>query len=134
MVRQPVIRDLLARPKANSANKNRLQVSGTVPAVLGCLLTIAGVSVAGKMVDANSFTTGAILSSIGAHSAPSDLFDLLESKPVWSIEDLAEVLTVSPKTLYKQAQRGNFPSFRIGSCVRVHGKGLADYFRSKMKK
>jgi excisionase family DNA binding protein len=66
--------------------------------------------------------------------APSDLFDLLESKPVWSIEELAEVLTVSPKTLYKQAKRGNFPSFRIGSCVRVHGKGLADHLRSRMKK
>jgi excisionase family DNA binding protein len=92
-------------------------------------------SVAGETVDANSHvTTGAILPSIGARSAPSDLFDLLESKPVWSVEELAEVLTVSPKTLYKQAKRGNFPSFRIGSCVRVHGKGLADHLRSRMKK
>lgn len=92
-------------------------------------------SVAGETVDRNSHvTTGAILPSIGARSAPSDLFDLLESKPVWSIEELAEVLTVSPKTLYKQAKRGNFPSFRIGSCVRVYGKGLADHLRSRMKK
>jgi excisionase family DNA binding protein len=92
-------------------------------------------SVAAKTVDANSHvTTGAILSSIGARSAQSDLFDLLQSKPVWSIEELAEVLTVSPKTLYKQAKRGNFPSFRIGSCVRVYGKGLADHLRSRMKK
>jgi hypothetical protein len=90
---------------------------------------------AGKTVDANSHvTTGAILSSAGARSAPPDLFDLLLSKPVWSIEKLAEVLSVSPKTLYKQAKRGNFPSFRIGSCVRVYGKGLADHLRSKMKK
>ena len=64
----------------------------------------------------------------------TDLFDLLESKPVWSIEELAEVLTVSRKTLYKQAKRGNLPSFRIGSCVRVYGKGLADHLRGKMKK
>jgi len=91
--------------------------------------------VAGKTVEANfPVTTGAILSSIGARSAPSDLFDLLESKPAWSIEALAEVLTVSPKTLYKQAKRGNFPSFRIGSCVRVYGKGLADHLRSRMKR
>jgi helix-turn-helix protein len=92
-------------------------------------------SVAAKTVDANSHvTTGAILSSIGARSTQSDLFDLLESEPVWSIEELAEVLTVSPKTLYKQAKRANFPSFRIGSCVRVYGKGLADHLRSRMKK
>ena len=64
----------------------------------------------------------------------TDLLDLLESKPVWTIEDLAEVLTVSPKTLYKQAKRGNFPTFRIGSCVRVYGKGIADWLRGKMKK
>jgi excisionase family DNA binding protein len=92
-------------------------------------------SVAAKTVDANSHvTTGAILPSIGARSAPSDLFDLLESKPVWSIEELAPVLGVSRKTLYKQARRGNFPSFRIGSCVRVYGTGLADHLRGKMKK
>ena len=76
----------------------------------------------------------AILSSVGAHPAPPDLFDLLESKPVWSIEELAEVLTISRKTLYKQAKRGNLPTLRIGSCVRVYGKGLADHLRSKMKK
>ena len=87
------------------------------------------------MVDAKSHgTTEPTVPSVGACSAPSDLFDLLESKPVWSIEELAEVLTVSRKTLYKQAKRGNFPSFRIGSCVRVYGKGLADHLRGKMKK
>jgi excisionase family DNA binding protein len=92
-------------------------------------------SVAGKTANANSHvTTGAILCSVGARSAPSDLFDLLESKPVWSIEELADVLTVSRKTLYKHAKRGNLPSFRIGSCVRVYGKGLADHLRGKMKK
>lgn len=68
------------------------------------------------------------------HVSMTDLFVLLESKPVWCIEELAEVLSVSSKTLYKQAKRGNFPSFRIGSCVRVYGKGLADHLRSKMKK
>jgi excisionase family DNA binding protein len=92
-------------------------------------------SVAGKKVDANSHVrTEAILSSVGARSAPPDLFELLESKPVWSIEELAEVLQVSRKTLYKQAKRDNFPSFRIGSCVRVYGRGLADHLRGKMKK
>jgi len=91
--------------------------------------------VAGKTVDANSnVTTGAILSSVVARSAPSDLFDLLESKPVWKIEELEQVLEISAKTLYKQAARGKLPSFRIGSCVRVYGKGLADHLRGKMKK
>ena len=64
----------------------------------------------------------------------SDLFDLLESKPVWKIEELEEVLDISAKTLFKQAARGKLPAFRIGSCVRVYGKGLADHLRGKMKK
>jgi excisionase family DNA binding protein len=63
-----------------------------------------------------------------------DLFEMLEDKAVWNIEELAELLEISPKTLYKQAARGKLPSFRIGSCVRVYGKGLADHLRGKMKK
>jgi hypothetical protein len=66
--------------------------------------------------------------------ASTDLFDLLESKPVWKIEELEVVLETSAKTLYKQAARGKLPAFRIGSCVRVYGKGLADQLRGKMKK
>lgn len=79
-------------------------------------------------------TTEAVLPSTGERPTPCDLFCLLESKPVWSIEELAPVLGVSRKTLYKQAKRGKLPSFRIGSCVRLYGKGLADHLRAKMKR
>jgi excisionase family DNA binding protein len=63
-----------------------------------------------------------------------DLFETLERKSVWNMDELAELLDVSAKTLYKQAARGKLPSFRIGSCVRVYGKGLADHLRRKMQK
>jgi excisionase family DNA binding protein len=62
------------------------------------------------------------------------LFETLESKAVWNIDELSELLDVSSKTLYKQAARGKLPSFRIGSCVRVYGKGLADHLRRKIQK
>jgi excisionase family DNA binding protein len=62
-----------------------------------------------------------------------DLFEVLESKAVWNIDELAELLDVSAKMLYKQAARGRLPSFRIGTCIRVHGKALADRLRNKMK-
>ena len=94
------------------------QFSGTVPATEGA--------------DAISHVTEPTRSLVGASS--SDLFHLLESKPVWKIEELEEVLKISAKALYKQTKRGTIPSFRIGSCVRVPGKELADYLRSKMKK
>lgn len=63
-----------------------------------------------------------------------DLFEILESKAVWTIDELAPLLNASSKTLYKQAARGKLPSFRIGSCVRVYGKGLADDLRKRMNK
>jgi excisionase family DNA binding protein len=102
---------------------SRQQISGTVTAV------------AGETVDPNSdITTETTPSSARALPAPLDLFDLLESKPIWKIEELEEVLEISAKTLYKQAKRGTIPSFRIGSCVRIPGKGLDDHLRGKMKK
>ncbi len=61
-----------------------------------------------------------------------DLFETLETKAVWTIEEVGDLLSISPKTLYKHAARGKFPAFKIGTCVRVHGKGLADYLRRKM--
>ena len=61
-----------------------------------------------------------------------DLFEVLESKAVWKIEQLAELLEVSPKTLYKQASRNRIPAFRIGTCVLVYGKGMADHLRGKL--
>lgn len=61
-----------------------------------------------------------------------DLFEELESKAVWTIDELAILLKVSRKTLYKQAARGKLPSFRIGGCVRLYGRAMADHLRGKM--
>jgi excisionase family DNA binding protein len=33
-------------------------------------------------------------------------------------KELAELLNVSPVTVFKQAKKGLIPSFRIGTCVR----------------
>jgi Helix-turn-helix domain len=102
---------------------SRQQISATIRAVTG------------EAVDANTdFTTDTTPSYERARPAPSDLFDLLESKAVWKIEALEEVLEISAKTLYKRANRGTIPSFRIGSCVRIPGKALADHLRATMKK
>ena len=62
-----------------------------------------------------------------------DLLETLESKAAWTIDELAELLQVSDKVLYKQASRGKIPAFKIGTCVRVYGKAFADYLRNKMK-
>ncbi len=119
-------------------------VSGVVPTALSCALGVAGMYVAGRVAKCSiRLVTVAVLPPVvgerSCHHAQSnlaavDLFEKLESKAVWKIEELAELLDISAKTLYKQAARSRLPSFRIGSCVRVYGKGLADHLRKKMKK
>jgi excisionase family DNA binding protein len=42
-------------------------------------------------------------------------------------EQLADILAVSPITVYKQAKKRVIPSFRIGTCVRFSPKAVADW-------
>jgi excisionase family DNA binding protein len=43
--------------------------------------------------------------------------------------ELAEMLTVSRITIFKQAKAGRIPSFRIGSCVRFDPKAVGNWLR-----
>ena len=42
-------------------------------------------------------------------------------------KELAELLNVSPITIFKQAKKGIIPCFRIGTCVRFEPKKTADW-------
>jgi len=44
-------------------------------------------------------------------------------------EELAEMLTVSRITIFKQAKAGRIPSFRIGTCVRFDPRAVAQWLR-----
>jgi len=43
--------------------------------------------------------------------------------------ELAEMLTVSKITIFKQAKAGRIPSFRVGSCVRFDPHSVARWLR-----
>jgi excisionase family DNA binding protein len=43
--------------------------------------------------------------------------------------ELAEMLTVSRITIFKQAKAGRIPSFRIGTCVRFDPRAIATWLR-----
>jgi len=45
--------------------------------------------------------------------------------------ELAEMLTVSRITVFKQAKAGRIPSFRIGTCVRFDPKAVANWLRGQ---
>jgi excisionase family DNA binding protein len=44
-------------------------------------------------------------------------------------EDLAELLSVSKVTIFKQAAAGRIPCFRIGTCVRFDPRAVATWLR-----
>ncbi len=46
-------------------------------------------------------------------------------------EELAEMLTVSKITIFKQAKAGRIPSFRIGTCVRFDPRAVANWLRAQ---
>lgn len=46
-------------------------------------------------------------------------------------QELAEILSVSPITIFKQAKSGRIPSFRIGTCVRFDPKIIAEWLREQ---
>ena len=45
-------------------------------------------------------------------------------------EELSQILSVSKKTIFKHAQAGRIPSFRIGTCVRFDPRAVAEWLRT----
>jgi excisionase family DNA binding protein len=79
------------------------------------------------MIDAFQ-TSGTSPTSSSAE--PSSLADRIERMGrALTAEELAEMLTVSKITIFKQAKAGRIPSFRIGTCVRFDPRSVAEWLR-----
>lgn len=46
-------------------------------------------------------------------------------------KEVAEMLSISPKTVFKLARAGRIPSFRIGTAVRFEARLLIDWLRQQ---
>ncbi|MBZ5722297.1 MAG: helix-turn-helix domain-containing protein [Acidobacteriia bacterium] len=46
-------------------------------------------------------------------------------------DELADVLSVSRITIFKQAKAGRIPSFRVGTCVRFCPHTVAQWLRTQ---
>jgi excisionase family DNA binding protein len=61
---------------------------------------------------------------------PLSLADRIERiERALTANELAEMLTVSKITIFKQAKAGRIPSFRVGSCVRFDPHSVARWLR-----
>jgi excisionase family DNA binding protein len=52
-------------------------------------------------------------------------------RSAWTADTLGELLGLSPKSLYKMANEGRIPSYRIGGAVRFDPQITADWLESK---
>jgi excisionase family DNA binding protein len=62
-----------------------------------------------------------------------DLASMIEAKAsAWTVEALADLLAVSPKTLYKMANSGRIPVIRIAGMLRFDRVLTANWLRARM--
>jgi excisionase family DNA binding protein len=55
------------------------------------------------------------------------------AKGALTAKQLAEMLNISPKTIFKLAKAGRIPSFRIGSAVRFDARLVIDWLRKQRR-
>lgn len=61
---------------------------------------------------------------------PKSLADQIEAYPhALKATKLAELLSISPITVFKLAKAGRIPSFRVGTCVRFCPRSVANWLR-----
>ena len=54
-------------------------------------------------------------------------------KGALTAKQLAELLNISPKTVFKLAKAGRIPSFRVGSAVRFDARLVIDWLRKQRR-
>ena len=63
---------------------------------------------------------------------PATLADQIERiGRALTAKELAQILSVSKITIFKQAKAGRIPSFRIGTCVRFDPRAVANWLRAQ---
>ncbi|MGH9771875.1 MAG: helix-turn-helix domain-containing protein [Candidatus Acidiferrales bacterium] len=71
------------------------------------------------------------LATFSCESFP-DIFDrLLRSGRLITVQELADILNLKPKTIYSYAERDLIPHFKIESNVRFRGRDVAEWLRQR---
>jgi PTS system nitrogen regulatory IIA component len=51
-----------------------------------------------------------------------------------TIQDVSALLQMSPSTVYKYAEKGKIPSFKIGTCLRFFEEEITNYLLTLSQK
>ncbi|WP_089407781.1 helix-turn-helix domain-containing protein [Granulicella rosea] len=52
-------------------------------------------------------------------------------RSAWTAENLAELLSLSKKHIYRLAKQGRMPSYRVGGAVRFDPQATADWLEDR---
>lgn len=55
------------------------------------------------------------------------------AKGALTAKQLAEILNISPKTVFKLAKAGRIPSFRVGTSVRFDARLIVEWMRKQRR-
>ncbi len=70
--------------------------------------------------------------SVSSRSSPPDVFDqLVQCQSLLTARELAQMLAISPKTIYNYVSRNMIPHFKIEANVRFRGRDIADWLRRR---
>lgn len=63
------------------------------------------------------------------------LIEIIESNPnALTVEELATLVSQSPKTLYKAIDAGRLPAYRLGGSIRLDPHDVAEWLRNRRTK
>jgi len=61
--------------------------------------------------------------------------DTIETIATWgnllTVPELAGLTSISPKTLYRYAKLRKLPTIKIGNCIRLNPKAIAEWLRAR---
>lgn len=53
--------------------------------------------------------------------------------PVWTVRQVAEYLSVNERTIYRMAERGDLPAFKVGDTWRFRREDLNAWIESQQR-
>ncbi len=70
--------------------------------------------------------------SISPRHGPQDVLDhLAQCQSLLTARELAQMLAISPKTIYNYVSRNMIPHFKIEANVRFRGRDIAEWLRRR---
>ena len=62
---------------------------------------------------------------------PQDQVEEEDTRPLWTVRDVARYLSLTPATIRAMARRGELPCMKMGKAWRFYQSSVIEHFESK---